>query len=103
MTRRIVLAMAAIACWISSMGLAQAIDSPKPSSAQTVYFSEHGKVYHAKTNCFALSRTTEVYQASLKDAETHGLKQCHICFRTRKSQPSAKDWSSPSPKKENER
>jgi len=101
MTRRIVMVMLTMSCWLTPAAWGQAIPNPTPSPTQTVFFSEHGKTYHAKTTCFALSRTTEVFQSTLKDAEAHGLKQCHICFRTRKTQPSAQDWAKPS--KENEK
>jgi hypothetical protein len=50
-------------------------------SAEPVYLTAHGKMYHQSTHCMSLSRAKQVYTADRAQAEAHGLKPCSICYR----------------------
>lgn len=64
------------------------------AQAETVYLSAHGKAYHARQSCMALSHTSNVLQAERKDAEAHGLKPCAICYRPAKAKrPDNGSWA----------
>ena len=82
MFRHTVLTIASFACLMSGLGYSQVSQpvAPKPT-AETVYFTAHGKTYHTTTQCLALSHSGELFTSSEADAVSHGLKLCRICHR----------------------
>lgn len=52
----------------------------------TVYFSAHGKTYHASAKCMALSHTANVLSGDQAVAEKRGLRPCKICHRVKQEQ-----------------
>lgn len=64
-------------------------------SAETVYLTSHGKTFHESEKCMSLSRATVKLTADRKQAEAHGLKQCGICYRPKKTAKAGNDWAKP--------
>jgi hypothetical protein len=67
-----------------------------------VFMSAHGKTYHKSQDCMSLKRASVVYSADEADAKAHGLHQCAICNRERKtgSASGASSWAKESKRKE---
>lgn len=65
-------------------------------AADQVIVTEHGKTYHARATCMALSHTKTTYTATEAAAKSHGLKPCGICYRQKSNKPakpSNGDWA----------
>lgn len=61
-----------------------------------VFVTEHGKTFHARATCMALSHTAKPLQTTDAQARSHGLKECRICFRPAaagKKKASNADWA----------
>jgi hypothetical protein len=70
-------------------------------SAEPVYLSAHGKSFHKTEHCMSLSRAKHVYTAERSEAEKHGLHECSICWRAKKStsakQAGGPEWARETP------
>ena len=50
------------------------------NQSSTVYYTPNGKKYHSTPNCPTLSRSRNVYAASLSDARASGRTACKVCY-----------------------
>ena len=55
------------------------------AAPETVWFAARGKTFHKSADCMVLSRTVDKFHADRKEAESHGLRPCAICYRAKKA------------------